>query len=109
VDTEPDKMPIEVANPDRSEDKQRLDALAERYEAASQREQPLERARKKAPKVKKARLPITDREYYEYFGPEDANKPCRTEGCTRGAVHLSVFCRTHHFESVMRKPCPWTD
>lgn len=89
-------------------DKERATTLWERYNAASLEEKPIERAKEAAPK-KKPKMPVTDRDYYEYFGEEDSTKPCRKEGCSRGSVKFSVFCRTHHFESVKKKPCPWTD
>ena len=49
------------------------------------------------------------RKFYEVLGEERANEPCRTEGCTRGAIQFSVLCRVHHFESVRKRPCPFDD
>jgi hypothetical protein len=50
-----------------------------------------------------------DREFYLSLGDERGDVACREPGCDRGAIHLSVFCRSHHFESVKREPCPFTD
>ena len=50
-----------------------------------------------------------DREFYESLGDERGDVECREPGCKRGAIRLSVFCRTHHFESVKRESCPFTD
>jgi hypothetical protein len=50
-----------------------------------------------------------DREFYESLGPENMETPCRCEGCPRGAVKYSVFCRIHHFESIRKKDCPFDD
>ena len=49
------------------------------------------------------------RSFYERLGPEDAAVPCRRAGCQRGAIHNSVFCRVHHFESIYHTPCPFHD
>jgi hypothetical protein len=45
-----------------------------------------------------------DREWYDSLGPEDPSRPCRREGCNRGSVRFSVFCRPHHFG----ENCPFT-
>jgi hypothetical protein len=58
------------------------------------------------PRNKAARLRL-DREFYEALGPERPDVPCRSPGCGRGAVALSVMCRRHHFEQVMGRPCPF--
>ena len=50
-----------------------------------------------------------DGEFCERLGAEDSMKPCRREGCNRGAVKLSVFCRRHHFENVQKRPYPFND
>jgi hypothetical protein len=49
------------------------------------------------------------RDFYDTLGPEDASRPCRHEGCTRGSVKFSVLCRPHHFESLYKQPCPFDD
>jgi hypothetical protein len=48
-----------------------------------------------------------DRAFYDSLGDERPDSPCKREGCGRGAVRLSVFCRVHHFAVVMRRPCPF--
>lgn len=50
-----------------------------------------------------------DREFYDGLGPERQEKQCREAGCARGAIVNSIFCRPHHFESIRRKPCPFSD
>lgn len=50
-----------------------------------------------------------DRAFYAVLGDERPGIPCRTEGCTRGAIQYSVLCRVHHFESVKKRPCPFQD
>jgi hypothetical protein len=48
-----------------------------------------------------------DVEFWELLGAEDPDRPCRRDGCMRGAVRFSVLCKVHHFESVKHKPCPF--
>ena len=50
-----------------------------------------------------------DRDFANMLGPEDAVKECRRDGCQRGTVKLSVFCRRHHFENVRKRPYPFDD
>ena len=50
-----------------------------------------------------------DRDFYDSLGGERAGTPCRRDGCTRGAVAHSVFCRPHHFESIKSRPSPFHD
>jgi hypothetical protein len=50
-----------------------------------------------------------DRQFYDALGPEDATRPCKSPGCSRGSVRFSVLCRVHHFESVSPRPCPFND
>jgi hypothetical protein len=50
-----------------------------------------------------------DRDFYDSLGAEREGIACRSTGCQRGAVALSVFCRTHHFERIVRRPCPFGD
>jgi hypothetical protein len=51
----------------------------------------------------------SNRAFYEALGPERADVPCRRAGCRRGAISYSVLCRVHHFESVCRQPCPFSE
>ena len=41
-----------------------------------------------------------DREFYERLGPEDPLRPCKKDGCQRGAITNSVLCKRHHFEMM---------
>jgi len=50
-----------------------------------------------------------DREFCDKLGPEDSSRKCRREGCSRGTIDLSVFCRRHHFESIQRRTYPFDD
>jgi hypothetical protein len=50
-----------------------------------------------------------DREFYDSLGAEREDTTCRREGCGRGTTQFSVFCRTHQFEQVKKKPCPFQD
>lgn len=49
------------------------------------------------------------RDFYESLGHERPDVPCRSTGCMRGAIALSVLCKRHHFESVQNRPCPVRD
>jgi len=48
-----------------------------------------------------------DRKFYDSLGPEDSSRPCRREGCQRGAILNSVVCKRHHFEMIERRDCPF--
>jgi hypothetical protein len=50
-----------------------------------------------------------DRQFYNSIGEESLNNKCKQNGCDRGIVNFSVFCRVHHFESIKEKPCPFDD
>lgn len=50
-----------------------------------------------------------DREFYESLGQERPGTECRRDGCVRGAVAFSAFCRVHQFENVKKRPCPFDD
>lgn len=50
-----------------------------------------------------------DREFYNLLGPERESMKCKRDGCRRGAVTLSVFCRVHQFENVHKRLCPFDD
>jgi hypothetical protein len=47
------------------------------------------------------------REFYDQLEPERPGTSCRHDGCGRGAMPLSVFCRAHHYEDVFKTPCPF--
>lgn len=48
-----------------------------------------------------------DRAFSDKLGPEDPTKQCRRNGCDRGTVKLSAFCRRHHFENIRNRPYPF--
>jgi len=48
-----------------------------------------------------------DREFYDLLGPEDMSRPCKRDGCSRGAIANSVLCKRHHFEMIQRHDCPF--
>jgi len=48
-----------------------------------------------------------DLQFYENLGLEDSEHPCKKDGCGRGAIRNSVFCRSHHFEQVEHRECPF--
>jgi hypothetical protein len=50
-----------------------------------------------------------DRDFANQLGPEDPSKKCRRDGCGRGVVKLSVFCRRHQFENVKKRAYPFDD
>ena len=50
-----------------------------------------------------------DRAFYDVLGAERPDRPCRHPGCSRGSVEFSVFCRSHHFESIRGRPSPFDD
>lgn len=66
------------------------------------------RAAEREAELRQAQL-RQDREFYDLLGTERSDTPCRREGCTRGAVSLSVLCRVHHFESTSHRTCPFDD
>jgi hypothetical protein len=50
-----------------------------------------------------------DRQFYTQLGPEDPARPCKHEGCKRGAIANSVMCKRHHFEMIQHRDCPFND
>jgi hypothetical protein len=50
-----------------------------------------------------------DRAFFEALGEKRREVPCRSEGCARGAISQSVFCRRHHFEMIKKEPCPFLE
>ena len=59
------------------------------------------------PPTKDERQRRRDREFYDRLGAEDPSRPCKRDGCRKGAVRQSVFCKGHHFEMVQRRECPF--
>lgn len=58
--------------------------------------------------IKKGELELA-RRFYDSLGDERIHTPCKKPDCKRGAVELSVFCRPHHYASVVRERCPFDD
>jgi hypothetical protein len=50
---------------------------------------------------------LQDRSLYNQLGPEDPKRTCKNDGCSRGAIPNSAFCRAHHFEQVEHRKCPF--
>ena len=48
-----------------------------------------------------------DREFYDRLGSENSETRCKQNGCTRGQIAFSSFCRLHHFEMIRSRPCPF--
>ncbi len=48
-----------------------------------------------------------DLQFYDRLGTEDVSRMCHREGCERGTVKMSNFCRSHHFEMIFRRTCPF--
>ena len=48
-----------------------------------------------------------DLKFYDVLGEESTTKKCETEGCGRGRIDVSVFCKVHHFEMIKKRPCPF--
>jgi len=53
-------------------------------------------------------LEADEREFYDSLGPERLDSRCKQEGCDRGVVQCSVFCRPHHHESVRGRASSFT-
>lgn len=50
-----------------------------------------------------------DRRWFETLPPEIGPERCRESGCSRLRTNPGLFCRCHHFEMVMHRPCPFWD
>lgn len=50
---------------------------------------------------------MVDKIFFDCLGDERAGVPCKKDGCDRGAISQSVFCKAHHFEMIKAKPCPF--
>jgi len=90
----------------------RLDSFAARVEALKyyhRFDNVLPRIGAPDPPPPEEQLLQMDRHFYDSLGEERSDAPCRAAGCTRGAVKFSVLCRTHHFEQVYRRACPFRD
>lgn len=51
---------------------------------------------------------IEAKSFYDSLGLERSDAQCKSSGCNRGAVSLSMYCRPHHFEMVRKKPSPFS-
>lgn len=47
------------------------------------------------------------RRFYDELGDERTDVPCKSPGCSRGAIVSGVFCKSHHFEMIRRTPGPF--
>jgi hypothetical protein len=47
-------------------------------------------------------------EFYNSLGPESEEFQCKKEGCERGKIDMSIYCRVHHYENVKGAACPYT-
>jgi hypothetical protein len=47
-------------------------------------------------------------DFYNRLGEESATEKCRQEGCQRGRIRAGIFCKVHHFEMIMKRPCPFS-
>ena len=57
---------------------------------------------------KQAEIQLTfDKGFYGQLGRERANIACKASGCKSGAIRQGIYCRSHHFESVKKRPCPF--
>lgn len=62
--------------------------------------------------VRKTVLPKLEREaeersFFQSLGSETGGETCDHGGCANRRIEFSVMCRRHHFEMVMKKPCPF--
>ena len=60
-----------------------------------------------APSPEEDRRRRLDREFYSKLGAEDPSRPCKRDGCSRGAIPNSVLCKRHHFEMIQHHDCPF--
>ena len=42
------------------------------------------------------------KDFYELLGPESEEMKCRVEGCDKGRIEISPFCRDHHVENLRK-------
>ncbi|HLQ25351.1 MAG TPA: SMI1/KNR4 family protein [Acidiferrobacterales bacterium] len=50
---------------------------------------------------------LTDKDFWDRLGPEQGPEPCRSPGCNRKRIELSVMCRRHHYEMMRGRECPF--
>lgn len=49
-----------------------------------------------------------NKKFYAGLFPELGPEKCRHEKCGRMTTALSIFCAKHHYENIVKKPCPWS-
>lgn len=50
-----------------------------------------------------------DADWWSSLGSEIGPELCKADGCPQKRIELSVMCRRHHYEMVMRRLCPFDD
>ena len=49
----------------------------------------------------------SQKNFYDSLTGEVSAERCKAEGCPSNRIPQSVFCRRHHFEAIMKMPCPY--
>ncbi|HEY8100363.1 MAG TPA: hypothetical protein VIF82_06385 [Burkholderiaceae bacterium] len=52
-------------------------------------------------------LARADKAFWNLLGEEIGDEKCRESNCERMRIRHSAFCRIHHFERQLRRPCPF--
>lgn len=55
----------------------------------------------------KMKVASDERKFFDSLEPNVPHEMCKIEGCSAERISLSVLCKRHHFEAVVRKPCPF--
>jgi len=50
-----------------------------------------------------------NRRFFISLFPEEGPESCKHENCDRKRIRNSVMCAKHHYEMILKKPCPWDD
>lgn len=45
--------------------------------------------------------------FWNTLGDENGKTECKSQGCDRNSIKHSVFCKRHHYERIMKEPCPF--
>jgi hypothetical protein len=48
-----------------------------------------------------------DRRFFDSLGEEEGPRACLYDGCSRLRIPEAAFCRRHHFQITLDRPCPW--
>ena len=59
-----------------------------------------------APLTDEEQQTVDDQIFWNSLGEEVGPELCKHEECDRKRIQLSVMCRGHHFEMVMKRPVP---